>query len=35
MIDPQLKHNIINTQSSEGIEKILANWEIEQLEEEL
>ena len=35
MIDPKLKHNIINTQSSEGIEKILANWEIEQLEEEL
>ena len=35
MIDPQLKHNIINTQSSEGIEKILANWDIEQLEEEL
>ena len=35
MIDPKLKHNIINAQSSEGIEKILTNWEIEQLEEEL
>ena len=35
MIDPKLKHNIINAQSSEGIETILTNWEIEQLEEEL
>ena len=35
MINPKLKHNIINTQSSKSIEKILSNWEIEQLEEEL
>ena len=35
MIDPTLKHEIINAQSSEYIERLLTNWEIKQMEEEL
>ena len=35
MINPKLKHNIINAKSSEDIEKLFINWEIQQMEEEL
>ena len=31
----KLKHDIINAKSSEDIEKLLINWEIQQMEEEL
>ena len=32
---PKLKDNIINAGSSEDIEKLLTNWETQQMEEEL
>ena len=35
MVDSNFKYQLINSQSPEEIEKLLANWEMKQMEEEL